>query len=154
MLKRAVGFDETHVPYKGYGPAIPHRMSGQAHLLVNGIPDLLPAIKSGRVRALAIMADKRHPFLPEVSTMADQGHKDSVLGNCVGIVRPTGTPKPIINKMYMEVARLMKQPDVVEKVVQQGYDTAVSSPERFGKRIRVEIARFGKAVKKSGVRVD
>jgi tripartite-type tricarboxylate transporter receptor subunit TctC len=154
MLKRAVGFNATHVPYKGNGPAIPDMMSGQAHLLINGIPDLLPAIKSGRVRAIAIMADKRHPFLPDVSTMADQGYKDFVLGNWVGIVMPTGTPKPIIDKMYTEVARIMKQPDVVEKIVQQGFDPAVSSPDEFGKRIKLEIARFGMAVKASGARVD
>jgi tripartite-type tricarboxylate transporter receptor subunit TctC len=86
--------------------------------------------------------------------MAEQGYKDFVLGNWVGIVVPTATPKPIINKMYTEVARLMKLPDVVEKVVQQGFDTAVSSPEEFRKRIRVEIARFAKAVKASGARVD
>jgi tripartite-type tricarboxylate transporter receptor subunit TctC len=154
MLKRTVGFNATHVPYKGNGPAIPDMMSGQAHLLVNGIPDLLPAIKSGRVRAIAIMADKRHPFLPEVSTMTDQGYKDFVLGNWVGIVMPTGTPKPVINKMYTEVARLMKLPDVAEKVVQQGFDPAVATPEEFGKRISNEIAQFGKAVKESGARVD
>ena len=154
MFKRAVGFDATHVPYKGNGPAIPDMMSGQAHLLINGIPDLLPAIKSGRVRAIAMAADKRHPFLPEVSTMAEQGYKDFVLGNWVGIVRPAGTPKPIIDKMYTEVARLMKQPDVAEKVVQQGFDTAVSSPVEFAQRIKVETARFAKAVKESGARVD
>ncbi len=154
MLKRLVGFSATHVPYKGNGPAIPDMMSGQAHLLINGIPDLLPAIKSGRVRAIAMAADKRHPFLPEVSTMAEQGYKDFVLGNWVGIVMPTGTPKPIIDKMYTEVARLMKLPDVTEKVVQQGFDPAVSTPEEFGKRIKTEIARFGKAVKESGARVD
>ena len=154
MLKRAVGFDATHVPYKGNGPAIPDMMSGQAHLLVNGIPDLLPAIKSGRVRAIAMMADKRHSFLPDVSTMAEQGYKDFVLGNWVGIVMPAGTAKPIIDKMYREVARLMKTPEVAEKVVQQGFDPAVSSPEEFGKRIKVETARFAKAVKESGARVD
>jgi tripartite-type tricarboxylate transporter receptor subunit TctC len=154
MLKRTVGFEATHVPYKGNGPAIPDMMSGQAHLLVNGIPDLLPAIKSGRVRAIAIMADKRHPFLPDVSTMAEQGYKDFVLGNWVGIVAPAGTPKPIIDKMYNEVARLMKLPDVAEKVVEQGFDPAVSSPAEFGQRINREIAQFAKAVKESGARVD
>lgn len=154
MLKRTVGFTATHVPYKGNGPAIPDMMSGQAHLLVNGIPDLLPAIKSGRVRPIAMMADKRHPFLPEVSTMAEQGYKDFVMGNWVGIVVPTGTPRPIVDKMYGEVARIMKAPDVVEKVVQQGFDVSVSTPEEFGKRIKTEIARFGKAVKESGARVD
>ncbi len=154
MLKRAVGFDATHVPYKGNGPAIPDMMSGQAHLLINGIPDLLPAIKSGRVRAIAMMADKRHSFLPDVSTMADQGYKDFVLGNWVGIVMPTGTPKPIIDKMYTEVARLMKLPEVAEKIAQQGFDPAVSSPDEFSKRIKVETALFAKAVKESGARVD
>ena len=86
--------------------------------------------------------------------MADQGYKDFVLGNWVGIVMPTGTPKPIIDKMYTEVARLMKLPDVVEKIVQQGFDVSVSSPGEFGKRIKVEVARFGKAVQASGARVD
>ena len=86
--------------------------------------------------------------------MAEQGYKDFVLGNWVGIVMPTGTPKPIIDKMYTEVARLMKLPEVAEKVVQQGFDPAVSSPEEFGKRIKVETARFAKAVKESGARVD
>ena len=154
MLKRTVGFTATHVPYKGNGPAIPDMMSGQAHLLINGIPDLLPAIKSGRVRAIAMMAEKRHSFLQDVSTMAEQGYKDFVLGNWVGIVTPIGTPKPVIDKIYAEVARQMKLPEVAEKVVQQGFDVSVSAPDDFGKRIKAEIARFGKAVRESGARVD
>ena len=154
MFKRAVGFNATHVPYKGNGPAIPDMMSGQAHLLLNGVPDLLPAIKSGRVRAIAMAADGRHRLLPDVSTMAEQGYKDFVLGNWVGIVMPTGTPKPIIDKMYGEVARLMKQPDVAEKIAQQGFDSAVASPADFSVRIKKEIALFAKAVKESGARVD
>lgn len=154
MVKRAIGFNATHVPYKGNGPAIIDMSSGQANLLINGVPDLLPTIKAGRIRAIATMADKRHPNLPDVSTMAEQGHKDFVLGNWVGVVMPMGTPKPIIDKMYNELARLMKQPDVAEKIAQQGFDPALSSPEEFAKRIKSEIARFAKAVKESGARVD
>ena len=77
-----------------------------------------------------------------------------MLGNWVGIVMPTGTPKPIIDKMYREVARLMKLPEVADKIVQQGFDPAVSAPDEFGKRIKVETARFANAVKESGARVD
>jgi tripartite-type tricarboxylate transporter receptor subunit TctC len=154
MLKGAIGFNATHVPYKGNGPAVIDMMSGQANLLINGVPDLLPTIKSGRIRAIATMADKRHPNLPDVSTMAEQGHKDFVLGNWVGVVMPTGTPKPIIDKMYTELARQMKLPDVAEKIAQQGFDPAVSSPDDFARRIKSEIARFAKAVKESGARVD
>ena len=92
--------------------------------------------------------------LPDVSTMSDQGYKDFIIGNWVGIMAPTGTPKAIIDKMHVEVARQMKQPDVVEKVVQQGFDVSVSNPDDFGKRIKSELARFDKAVKESGARVD
>jgi tripartite-type tricarboxylate transporter receptor subunit TctC len=154
MVKRALGFNATHVPYKGNGPAVIDMASGQANLLINGVPDLLPTIKAGRIRAIATFADKRHPNLPEVSTMAEQGHKDFVLGNWVGVVVPMGTPKPIIDKLYNELARQMKLPDVAEKIAQQGFDPALSSPADFAKRINVEIARFGKAVKESGARVD
>lgn len=154
MLKRAFNFNAAHVPYKGNGPAMTDMMSGQAHLLINGVPDIGPGIKSGRMRAIGIMSEKRHNLLPDVATMTEQGHKDWLLGNWVGITMPTGTPRPIIDRMYAEVARLMKQPDVAEKVVQQGFDPAVSTPEEFGKRIKSEIARFGKAVKESGARVD
>jgi tripartite-type tricarboxylate transporter receptor subunit TctC len=154
MLKRAVGFSATHVPYKGNGPAIVDMMSGQANLLINGVPDLLPTIKSGRIHAIAIMAEKRHPSLPDVSTMAEQGYKDFVLGNWVGVVVPKGTPTPIIDKLYKELARQMKAPDVAAKIAQQGFDPAFSPPAEFAKRIHVEIARFRKAVIESGARVD
>lgn len=154
MVKRAIGFSATHVPYKGNGPAIIDMSSGQANLLINGVPDLLPTIKAGRIRAIATMAEKRHQNLPDVSTMAEQGHKDFVLGNWVGIVVPMGTPKPIIDKLYGELAKQMKTPDVAEKIAQQGFDPALSSPADFAKRISAEIARFGKAVKESGARVD
>jgi len=154
MLKRSLGFEATHVPYKGNGPAITDMMSGQAHLLINAIPDVLSGIKSTRMRAIAIMAEQRHAFLPDVATMAEQGYKDFLLGNWVGVVVPTGTPKPVIDRLYAEMARVMKQPDVAERVAQQGFDPVVSAPDEFRKRIRSEVVRFGQAVKASGAKVD
>ena len=147
-------FDAMYVPYKGNGAAIVDMMSDQANLLINGVPDLLPTIKFGRIRALATMADKRHPNLPDVSTMAEQGHQDFVLGNWVGVVVPMGTPQPVIDQLYNELARWMNSPDVAAKIAQQGFDPALCSPAEFARRLKTEITRFAKAMKESGARID
>jgi tripartite-type tricarboxylate transporter receptor subunit TctC len=154
MLKRALGFDMTHVPYKGAGPAVADIMGGQVQLMINAVPELFPAVKAGRMRCIGVMADKRHPFLPDVPTLIEQGHKEFVMGNWVGVVAATGTPKDSINKLSSEINRILKLPDIAEKLAQQGVDPIQSTPESFGRHIKAETARFGKAVKDSGARVD
>lgn len=154
MLKRAVGFDMTHVPYKGAGPGSADLMGGQVQMMINAVPEMFPPVKAGRARCIGVMADKRHSFLPDVPTLAEQGYKDFVLGNWVGVVTPVGTPKEAVAKLAAEINRIMKLPDVVEKMTQQGFDPVQSTPEEFGKRIKAETARFGKAVKESGARAD
>ncbi|HTD91049.1 MAG TPA: tripartite tricarboxylate transporter substrate binding protein [Burkholderiales bacterium] len=154
MLKRALGFDMTHVPYKGAGPAIADLMGGQVQMMINAVPELFPTVKAGRMRCIGVMAEKRHPFLPDIPTLIEQGHKEFVMGNWVGVVAATGTPKDAISKLSTEINRIMKQPDVVEKLTQQGFDPVQSTPESFGRHVRAETARFGKAVKESGARVD
>jgi tripartite-type tricarboxylate transporter receptor subunit TctC len=154
MLKRALGFNMTHVPYKGAGPGVADVMGGQVQMMINAVPELFPAVKSGRMRCIGVMAEKRHPFLPDIATLPEQGHKEFVMGNWVGIVAATGTPKDVVNKLAVEINRIMKLPDVVEKLTQQGFDPTQSTPESFGRHIRAEAARFGIAVKESGARVD
>ena len=151
LLKQMTQTQMVHVQYKGMAQVITEIIGGRLQLASDNVTSMLPHVKSGRVRAISIMADKRHPFLPEVSTMAEQGYKDFTLGNWVGIETPTGTPRFIIDKMHNEVARIMKQPDVVEKVVQQGFDVAVSGPEEFGKRIKSEIAKWAKVIRAAGM---
>jgi tripartite-type tricarboxylate transporter receptor subunit TctC len=154
MFKGAARIDATHVPYKGVGPSIPDLISGQVHVMINAIPELFPYAKGGRLRILASLTEKRHPFMPEVPTMIEQGYPDFVLSNWVGIVTSTGTPKPIVNKLAAEVTRVLKLPDVASKLTDQGFDPGGGTPETFGKLIHSEIARFGKAVKASGAQVD
>lgn len=154
MLKRALNFDMTHVPYKGAGPAINDVMGGQVQMMINAVPELFPSVKAGRMRCIGVMADKRHPFLPDVPTLAEQGHKEFVMGNWVGIVTAAGSPKGAIDKLSSEINRILKLPDVVERLTQQGVDPAQSTPDSFGRHIKAEVARFGKAVKESGARVD
>jgi tripartite-type tricarboxylate transporter receptor subunit TctC len=154
MFKVAAKIDATHVPYKGVGPSIPDLMAGQVHVMINAIPELFPYAKGGRLRVIASLTEKRHPFMPDVPTMPEQGFKDFVMSNWVGIVAPAGTPKPVLTKLAAEVTRILKLPDVAAKLTEQGFDPGGGTPEEFGKVIRAETARFAKAVKDSGAKAD
>jgi tripartite-type tricarboxylate transporter receptor subunit TctC len=154
MFKLAAGIDGTHVPYKGVGPAIPDLISGQAHVMINAVPELFPYAKGGRLRVIATLTEKRHPFMPEVPTMIEQGYKDFVMGNWTGIVAPAKTPKTVVNKLAKEITRIIRSPEIIKRLEDMGVDPLGGTPEEFGQRIRSDIERFGKAVKASGARVD
>ena len=154
MFKVAAGFDATHVPYKGVGPAIPDLLSGQAHVMINAVPELFPHAKGGRLRIIAVLTEKRHPFMPDVPTMIEQGYKEFVMGNWTGIVAPTGTPKSVANKLAAEITRIIRSPDMSKRLLEMGVDPMGGTPEEFGKLIRSEVERFGKAVRAAGAKAD
>jgi tripartite-type tricarboxylate transporter receptor subunit TctC len=154
MFKVATKIDATHVPYKGVGPAVPDLISGQAHVMVNAIPELLPHTKGGKLRVIGSMTEKRHPFIPDVPTFIEQGYKEFVMGNWTGIVAPAGTPKSVVNKLAVEVTGIIRAPEMTERLRQMGVDPMGGTAEEFGKLIRDETARFGKAVKESGAKAE
>jgi tripartite-type tricarboxylate transporter receptor subunit TctC len=154
MFKVAAKIDATHVPYKGVGPAVPDLISGQAHVMVNAIPELLPHTKGGRLRVLGTMTEKRHPFIPDVPTFIEQGYKEFVMGNWTGIVAPAKTPRATVDKIAAEVTRIIRSPEISKRLIEQGVDPLGGTPEEFGKLIKSETARFGAAVKASGARAD
>jgi tripartite-type tricarboxylate transporter receptor subunit TctC len=154
MLKQAGGFDATHVPYKGGGPALIDLLAGQVQFHSNDIGLVLSNIKAGKLRAIGMMTDKRHPLQPDVPTYIEQGFKDFVMGNWIGVVVPAGTPRPIIGKLAQELTRIAKLPEVVQRFADQGFDTSGSTPEAAAALVKKEIVRFGAAVKASGAKVD
>ncbi|MCC6531156.1 MAG: tripartite tricarboxylate transporter substrate binding protein [Burkholderiales bacterium] len=150
MFKHAIGIDVLHVPYKGGGPGLLDVVAGRAHMMTNTIPTLYPAIKAGRLRALGIMADRRHSHLPEVPTFGEVGYREFVLGNWLGIVAPAGTPRDIVYRLANEVTRIVRSQEVRERFLQEGADATGGTPEELGVVIKNEIVRFGRAVKASG----
>jgi len=154
MFKVAAKIDATHVPYKGVGPAVPDLISGQAHVMVNAIPELLPFTKDGKLRVIGSMTEKRHPFIPDVPTFIEQGYKQFVMGNWTGIVAPAGTPRPVVNKIAAEVTKILRAPETNKRLVEMGADPMGGTPEEFGRLIKSEIERFGIAVKASGAKAD
>jgi len=154
MLKQAARFDAVHVPYKGGGPALIDLMAGQVQLHSNDIGLVLPAIRSGKLRSIGMMTDKRHPLQPDVPTYIEQGYKDFVMGNWIGVVVPIATPKSAVSKLAAEFSRIARLPDVTKQFAEQGFDTTGSTPEEASALVKKEIARFGAAVKASGAKAD
>jgi len=154
MLKQAAGFDAVHVPYKGGGPALIDLMAGQVQLHSNDIGLVLSAIRSGKLRAIGMMTDKRHPLQPEVPTFIEQGYKDFVMGNWIGVVVPVATPRSAVSKLSAEFSKIARMPDVTKRFAEQGFDTTGSTPEEASALVKKEIARFGAAVKASGAKAD
>jgi tripartite-type tricarboxylate transporter receptor subunit TctC len=154
MFKVAAKVDVTHVPFKGVGPAVPALLSGEVHMMINAIPELLPFTKDGKLRVIGALTEKRHPFIPQVPTFIEQGYKDFVMGNWTGIVAPAKTPKAVVDKLATEITRIIRTPDMSQRLVEMGVDPLGGTPQEFGKLIHVETARFGKAVKESGAKAD
>ena len=154
MFKVAARIDVTHVPFKGVGPSIPALLSGETHMMMNAIPELLPHTKGGKLRVIGSLTEKRHPFIPDVPTFIEQGYKEFVMGNWTGIVAPAKTPKPVIDKLATEITRILRTPEMSQRLVEMGVDPLGGTPEEFGRLIRSETARFGKAVKESGAKAD
>jgi tripartite-type tricarboxylate transporter receptor subunit TctC len=154
MFKVAAKIDVTHVPFKGVGPAIPALQSGEAHMMMNAIPELLPHTKGGKLRVIGALTEKRHPFIPDVPTFIEQGYPDFVMGNWTGIVAPAKTRKDIVDKLASEVTRIIREPQMSQRLQEMGVDPMGGTAAEFGRLIHTEIIRFGKAVKDSGAKAD
>ena len=153
MFKRAAGLEMLHVPYNGSAPAVASLLGGQTQMSVQAVPALLPHVRAGKVRALAITNAKRVSAAPDLPTLIESGYPvDIVIWN--GLVAPTGTPKPIIAKVSRDVLDVMAAPDVRQSFANQGAEVTPGDAEQLGAFIKSELAKYAKVVKESGVRID
>lgn len=153
-FKQQMGVQMTHVPYGGGGPAARALAGGEVQVVFNAIPELIALARAGRVRPLAIASAQRSPLLSDVPTMAEQGVKNFEVGNWTGVMTPAGVPPVIVKKLAGEIDRILKMPDVQEKLVAQGFEVGGGTPEQFDKFLNSEIDRWGKVVKAIGARAE
>ena len=151
-LKLDTGIDIVHVPYKGSGPAHVDLMGGQIQMMFDNIVALIPHVKSGKVRALAVSSAKRHPALPDVPTIQEAGIKDFETVAWFGIVAPAGTPRPVLARLNEEVLKAMKLPDVEKRLLDSGSTIIGNKPEEADKFLRDEVAKWGTVVKAANVK--
>ena len=154
LFKSMAGVDITHIPYKGSAPAVTDLLGGQVMLMFDNVPNVLPQVKAGRLRALAVSGSKRTSLAPEIPTVAEAGVTGYDLMVWFGLVAPAGTPREIVQKLNAEVVRILAMPDVRERFLAQGVEPVGGTPEQFGEHIRAQMAKWAKVVQDAGVKPE
>lgn len=147
LLKMIAQVDITHVPYKGSSPAIADLLGNQISMIFDNMPSALPHVKSGRLKALAVTSGTRVPQLPEVPTMIEAGVPGYEVMSWFGLWAPAKTPKPILDKINQAVVEILKSPEVVQQISDQGAIPFPETPSSFDAFIRQESEKWAKVVK-------
>ena len=154
LFNTMAGIDLNHVPYKGSGPAMQDLLSGQVKVSFAGIPNVMPHVKAGRLRALAVTTPQRSPDLPDVPTVAEAGVPGYEATLWLNIAAPAGTPPEIVQRMYAETAKVLQDPEVQQGFRAAGVEPSVLDPEALGAFIRSEHEKWGKVVRDTGATVN
>jgi len=154
LFNIVTGAKLVHIPYKGVNLAMQDVLAGNVHLVFIGIPAAAPHIKTGRLRALALVAPQRSSALPEVPTVAEAGLRDFEVTTWYGVLAPAGTPRSVVTRLNAELVKIMHSPELKEKLAATGTDPLTSTPEEFADYIKREIAKWGDVVRKAGVKAD
>jgi tripartite-type tricarboxylate transporter receptor subunit TctC len=150
----SAGIKMTHVPYKGGGPAMADLLGGQLSLLIEAMPLVLPHVQQGRIRAIAISGAQRASSLPDTATFEEQGLRGYDVATWTGMWVPAGTPKEVVARLQREVLKEIAVLDVRERFAQLGVEAVGDTPEHFAAFVQAEIAKWGKVVRDTGMRVE
>ncbi|WFU13585.1 tripartite tricarboxylate transporter substrate binding protein [Bradyrhizobium sp. CB3481] len=154
LFRLAFKLDLVHVPFTGAGPAIQATVGGHTPIAFTALPPALSAVQSGQLRALGVASAERAAGMPDVPTFAEQGVKDQEADTLTGIVAPAGTPKEIVDLLYREIAKIVAQPDVKERLTTLGFKAVANTPEEFREQIRLEMDKWGKVVRDAKLRIE
>ena len=154
LFNIVTGTKLVHVPYKGVNLAMNDVLAGSIHLVVIGVPAAAPHIKSGRLRALGVIAPQRLPALPEVPTVAEAGLPDFEVTTWYGVLAPAGTPRPVVARLNSELAKILYSPDMKDKLNAIGADPVTSTPDEFAAYLRQETVKWADVVRKAGLKAD
>ena len=154
LFKLKTGTDILHVPYKGIAPATTDLLGGSIMTLTGTIPAVLPHIKSGKARALAVTGDKRSPLMPDVPTMRETGANGTEVYNYWGLVAPVGTSAAIVQRLNSEVQKFLAQKDVQERLASDGVDLTPGGPERLAAFIANDYNGWKKLVADARLKLD
>jgi tripartite-type tricarboxylate transporter receptor subunit TctC len=153
-FRQATGLDMEHIAYKGGGPAINAVITGEVPMSFESLPAAMPFIKSGQLKVLAVSAPKRHPTLPEVPTMIEQGFPGFDLGSWYAIWAPAKTPAAIVERLNAELVAIARMPEVKARFDALGTDLELLSAEEFRVFSKKEFDRWGAIARKAGVRLE
>ncbi len=154
MFKTATGTQITHIPYKGAAPASVALLAGETQVAFSTPTNILPHIKTGKLKVLAVSNAKRSPFTPDIPTLAELGVTGFNYSSWTGLLAPTGTPKDVIQKLYSGVLASLAEKEVKDKMFQNGIQPLGTSPEEFAKFLALDFSRSAKIISDSGVKAQ
>jgi tripartite-type tricarboxylate transporter receptor subunit TctC len=153
LFQQMSGTTMVHIPYKGDAPAIADLLAGQIHAMLLSGPALIPLVKAGKLRALAVTTEQRWPALPDLPAISElvPGYSHTAWN---GIWAPAGTPKEIIARLNQALARILNLPEVRERLRADGREPAHTTPEEFGRVIARDVAKWSKVIKAGNIKID
>jgi tripartite-type tricarboxylate transporter receptor subunit TctC len=154
LFKSMTGVNIVHIPYKGNAPAITDLLGGQVQLAYLGIPPVQPHIQSGKLKALAVTSERRSATLPQVPTIAESGVPGYELSPWYGILAPAGTPSDIVMKLNAAIAKIVRTPEMKEKLAGIGAEAETTTPEAYAARMKSDLARWTKVIRSAHIGRD
>ena len=154
LLKQRTGLDMTHIPYKSGGQAVIDAIGGQVPLAYSSVAGAHAHVKSGKLNAIGVSMTRRATSLPDVPTFIEQGVSGFDVSSWVGIMAPAKTPRPVVDKLHLAIAAVMKESDMRERLVTLGVEPVANTPEQFGEQVRADLARWQKVVEAAKIKAD
>ena len=154
MFDSMAGVDMVHVPYKGLSPALTDLLSGQVQVMSSSVVAMLPHIKAGKLKGLAVTGSRRLPAMPYLPTIAESGLPGYEASSWYGILAPAGTRRDIVARLNSELVKALDQPDVRASLLAEGAEPVGGTPEQFAAHIRSEKERLGKLIRDAKIRLE
>jgi tripartite-type tricarboxylate transporter receptor subunit TctC len=154
LFRLGLGLDVVRVPFPGAAPIITSTLADHTPIAFLGLPPAAPHIKEGTLRALAVTSAKRSPVFPNVPTMAESGVPDQESELIIGVLVPAATPKPIVDQLQRQIARIVALPDVKERLDALGFAPVASTPEAYAAQIKADIETWSKVVREANIKVE
>ena len=149
-----VGVRIQNIPYKGTGQALTDLIGGQVQLSFNNPLAVIPHVKSGRLKAIAVSGERRLPALPQVPTFTEAGLPGFDAKNWFGVLAPAGTHREIIDKLAAEIARILAKPEVRETLINQGVEPLISTPAQFSALMKADFAKYADIIKTANIKLE
>ena len=154
LFASMAGVTLTHVPYKGSGPGLTDLSAGRLAVCFSTALSVVPFMKSGRLRAIAVTSSARSSFVPDLPTVAESGLPGYEASTWYGVIAPAGTPRAIVTRLHSEIVKVLTLPEVRDRLSAQGIDPVGNTPEQFAAYIKSEIVKWAKIIKTTGVTAE